>query len=181
MLKAVAAALALLLVMGPMLASAQYDTGVDVPAGGYVSTDTVTTDLPDRFYYIHVPEGLELVYDFSVVGNGSITVFLSPKTDPLNYYVEFSTTDDVTEFSRTFPADFGFARDYYIQVNSTFAGDVQYEVDIHTQEAPTGNYNLYYVLIVLGFVALVVFSWKFVVWQEKRERKEKGAERRKRR
>jgi len=154
---------------------------IEVPPAGYESTDTVTAADSWKYYVVHAEIGQEIHFEFHVAGEGNISVFLSKIDDPLNYYVSFSTPLPVTDFERTFPPDYGFSRDYFIQVNSTSGIDVQYSVKIHTDEASEKNYTLYYALIILGFVGLVVLSYKFVVWQEKRERKAKPGKRRERR
>ena len=164
--------------MASFPAMAQQFDVIDVPAAGYEGTDTLHANNSHTiFYNISVGIGLELVFDFRAVGNGSFSVFLSKIEDPLNYYRGFSTPQPVTEFSRVFPADFGFAQVYFIQVNTSSEGDIQYHANIHTEKASTGNYNLYYVLIIVGFVILVILSYKFVVWQEKREKEDKKKQR----
>jgi hypothetical protein len=154
---------------------------IEVPPAGYESTDTITVADTWKYYVVHAEIGQEIYYEFHVVGEGNISVFLSKMEDPLNYYVSFSTPVPVTDFERTFPPDYGFSRDYFIQVNSTSGINVQYSVEIHTQKAPEKNYTLYYALIILGFVGLVAFSYEFVVWQEKREAAGKKGKRRERR
>lgn len=167
---ALALAIALLL---QGMAAAQDLENIEVPAEGYDGPWTLTSADPSVFYFVHVEEGLELQYSFAVVGNGTVSVFLSPRSDPFNYYTAFSTAEEVASFSRTFPADYGFARDYYIQVNTTSAEDVEFEASIHMSAASKQNYNLYYALIALGFVALVAVSWKLVERQDRMEREEK--------
>jgi len=156
-------------------------TEVTVPPSGYEGTDTLLASNPVKFYTVTVPAGDELKFSFEVIGEGNITVFLSRTEDPLNYFAMFSSPQPVTEFSGTFPADYGFDREYFLQVNSTAQIDVDYRVGIHTQPASEENYTLYYTLIVLGFVALVVFSYKLVVWQERKEREAGKGKRRERR
>jgi hypothetical protein len=155
----------------------------EVPADGYSSTDTfIAGDLWNE-YIVHVERGHELVYEFAVVGEGTITVALMPGKNPniySDYYVSYSTTQPVTSYSATFPEIVGFDRDYSILVNSSSPLDVEYTVSIHVRQAETPDYTIYYILIILGFVALVFFSYKFVVWQEKREKEEKRKERRQR-
>ncbi len=169
--------------MALLLASFQAaaQTMVDVPAEGYMGTDTLPANDPARYYIVTVPAGHVLEFDFHVVGEGNITVSLSKMSDPNNYYVSFSTSEPVRDFSRTFPEDYGFDREFFIQVYSTAGIDVDYTAEIHTEEAPEQNYTLHYVLMALGLVGLAVFSYKYVVWQEKQEKKEKQGKRRERR
>jgi len=181
MLRFVALIMALMLACASMAVAAQERGPMDVPAEGYDGTEILPADEPWMLYKVNVENGHELVYELHVVGNGTFTVFLSPENDPLNYYVSFSTADPVTSFSRTFPADYGFDRIYYIEVNSTLGNELEYTVSIHTPEASTENYTIYYVLIALGFAALVIFSWKFVVWQDRNERREKAEKKRRKR
>jgi len=143
---------------------------IEIPPFGYESTDTITVDNPWNYYVVHADAGQEIIYEFQVFGEGNISIFLSKMDDPLNYYTSFSTTQPVTSFSKTFPPDYGFSRDYFIQVNSTSGIDVQYSVKIHTEKAPEKDYTMYYLLLILGFVALVVGSYKLVEWQDKREK-----------
>ncbi len=171
--------------MAPMIVAAQEDIvqHFEVPATGYSSTDTfIAGDLWNE-YIVHVERNHELVYEFSVVGEGTISVALMPGKNPniySDYYVAYSTSQPVTSYSATFPEIVGFDRDYSILVNSSSTMDVEYTVNIHVQQAETPDYTIYYILIVLGFVALVLFSYKFVEWQEKREKEEKRKGRRQR-
>ena len=169
-----------MILMAPMVALAQEDVPepIQIPSVGYEHTDTIPADDPWKYYVVHADVGQEITYEFQVIGDGEISIFLSKIDDPLNYYTQFSTPQPVTSFSKTFPPDFGFSRDYFIQVNSTSGIDVQYSVKIHTEQTPTKNYTLYYVLIILGFVALVVFSYKFVERQDRKEREAKKQQRR---
>jgi hypothetical protein len=150
---------------------------IEVPPAGYEATDTIPFDDPWKYYVIHVGAGQELTYEFQVIGEGNISVYLSPRDDPLNYLVSFSSPQAVTSFSRTFPPDYGFAREYFIQVNSTAGIDVEYTVSIHTRDVAT-DYTLQYILLIVGFVALVIFSYKLVLWQEKNEKEARKKKRR---
>ena len=157
----------------------------NVPASGYSGTDTISLGDMWNEYVVDVPKGYELSYSFQVTGNGSIRVLLVREVGTIdiieaqvNYYIEFSDFGPVTSYSATFPPDFGFDQDYTILVNST-GGEVTYTASISIQEVENDS-TLYIVLISLGLVGLVVFSWKFVVWQDKQERKAEQAARDKR-
>jgi|GEM_PF-5947215 len=156
----------------------------EVPADGYESTDTYLAGDLWNEYIVHVVRDNELIYNFQVVGEGEIMVSLIPGTHPNIYssqYTSFSTSQPVTEYSVTFPAVIGFDRDYSIVVNSSGLEDVQYTVNIHTELVEKPDYTIYYILLILGFVAIVIFSYKYVVWQEKKEKEEKKAAREKQR
>jgi hypothetical protein len=177
--------MAVLLAMAPMLAVAQEDIvqHFEVPDGEYTGTDVFRADDLWNEYIVHVERGHDLHYSFEVIGQGTITVSLMPGKNPTiygDYYERFSTSEPRTSYSAVFPAVVGFDRDYSIVVNSSYPGDVQYRVTISTEPAETPDYTLYYILIILGFVALVVFSYKLVVWQENQEKKSRNGERRKR-
>ena len=108
---------------------------MDVPAGGYEGTNVLNANNSYTvFYNISVDAGQELIFDFQVVDNGNLSVFLSPMDDPLNYYVSFSTPQQVTSFSKTFPPNYGFSRLYFIQVNSTDGIEIHYTASIHTEK-----------------------------------------------
>lgn len=170
--------LALAIALAPMSALAQDFGIVDVPADGYEGTNVLNANNTYTvFYNISVEAGWELVFDFRVVGAGNFSVFLSPMDDPLNYYTQFSMPQPVTSFSKTFPPNYGFSRYYFIQVNSTDGNEIHYTASIHTEKV-TKDYTLYYVLIIIGFVALVVFSYKYVEWQDRKEKEAKKGQRR---
>jgi hypothetical protein len=170
--------IALALVLTPMSAMAQDFGVVNVPATGYEGTNVLNENNTYTVYYnISVDAGQELVFDFRVVGTGTFSVFLSPMDDPLNYYVSFSTPQPVTSFSKTFPPNYGFSRQYFIQVNSTDGIEIHYTASIHTEKVDK-NYTVYYILIIFGFVALVVFCYKYVEWQDNKEKAAKKNQRR---
>lgn len=167
----VPACVALVIILASASAMAQQEDGTfEVPAPGYSGTDTLPADT-DNKYQVHVEMNHDLVFRFNVIGDGEIMVCLIPRADPEN--IRYYTTQPVTEYSVRYPAVIGFDMDYTIMVNSTHPGDVLYNVSIHTEPAEFPNYTPYYILIAVGFVALVVFCWKFVVWQDKKEREEK--------
>ncbi|MFO7619145.1 MAG: hypothetical protein R6W91_05765 [Thermoplasmata archaeon] len=153
-------------------------SSIEVPESGYSGTDTL---LPgeDNIYDVHVKMNHDLLFTFHVVGQGDIMVFLIPMDDPAN--IRYYTSQPVTEYTVRLPAIIGFDKGYSILVNTSYPGEIQYNAEIHTEVVEHPEYSLYYILIILGFVALVVFCWKFVVWQDKRERTAKKADREARR
>jgi len=161
----------------PLHAAAQ--EFVEVPVSGY--TDMESLNLNNnytRMYNITVPAGYCFTYDFKVYGSEGIVIYLMEKEQP-GLFENYSTPDPVMNFSRTTPTDFGYVHEYILGVNSLSGNDTDFRATLIIEKAPTGNYTLYYILILLGLGALVVFSYKYVVWQEKQEKKEKQVQRRK--
>jgi len=116
-----------------------------------------------------------------VIGEGKVSVYLSPEHDPFQHYDEYSTDSPVASFHMKVPAYFGSDMGYIITVNSSTNDTVQYTASIYTEKAPTDHYYVYYALIAIGLVALVWLSWKYVVWQDRKEREKKKEDRGKRR
>ncbi len=174
--------LAALILLAAMPTSAQNIPDVqvnNVPASGYSGTDTIILGDMWNEYVVDVPKAHELEYSFQVIGNGSIRVLLvnevgtiSIMEGQVNYYIEFSDFGPVTSYSATFPPDFSLPQDYTILVNST-GGEVTYTASISINEIEAPDYTAYYVLIVLGLVGIVAFSWITVNRQDQQERQAK--------
>jgi cbb3-type cytochrome oxidase maturation protein len=163
----------ILLAAVPVCAQAPSVQIFDVPSGGYSGTDTLILGDIWNEYVVEVPKGHELVYSFQVIGNGSIRVLLVNELGTqliinaqLNYYIEFSTSEPVSSYSATFPPNFSLGYDYTILVANTTEAEVSYSASISINEIDAPDYTIYYVLIVLGLVGLVVFSWILVNKQE---------------
>ena len=159
----------------------------NVPASGYSGTDTITQGDMWNEYVVEVPRGHELVYSFQVVGNGSIRVLLVNEVGTqaiinaqLNYYIEFSTSEPVTSYSATFPPNFSLNQHYTILVANTSYEEVSYSASISFNEVDAPDYTIHYVLIVLGLIGLVVFSWITVNRQEREKKQSEQAARDKR-
>ncbi len=169
------------LVLVPMGAVAQEDPvqRFDVPESGYQGEAVLAAGSEWNEYSVTVPKNHELVFTFQVQGQGDISVYLVPDDNPTN--IRYYTTRPVSEYSARVPAIIGFDTDYTILVNTSYPGDVHYTASIHTIEEAHPEYLAYYALIALGFVALVILSYKFVVWQEKREKQKKKEAAKKRR
>ena len=151
----------------------------NVPASGYSGTDTIILGDMWNEYVVDVPKGHELEYSFQVIGNGSIRVLLVNEVGTIsimeaqvNYYLEFSDFGPVTSYSATFPPDFSLPQDYTILVNST-GGEVTYDISISINEVDAPDYTIYYVLLPLGLVGILVFSWITVNRQDQAEKKAK--------
>jgi cbb3-type cytochrome oxidase maturation protein len=163
----------ILLAAVPVCAQAPSVQIFDVPSGGYSGTDTLILGDIWNEYVVEVPKGHELVYSFQVIGNGSIRVLLVNEIGTqliinaqLNYYIEFSTSEPVSSYSATFPPNFSLPHDYTILVANTTEAEVSYSASISINEIDAPDYTIYYILIVLGLVGLVVFSWIIVNRQE---------------
>lgn len=176
--------------LAPLLASIQaaaqeVPTQVfEVPANRYNSNDTYYPGDQWNEYQVQVPKGHELNYSFEVVGEGELKIVLVGETGTLNilnsgvnYYPAFSTVEEVGSFSASVPPDWGFPNDFTILVNSTSDEPVVYQVNITVTEVPAPDYTVYYVLIGLGGIGVVVFSWYFVKWQVKKEKEAEMAAR----
>ncbi|MCK5024039.1 MAG: hypothetical protein KAR56_00315 [Thermoplasmata archaeon] len=175
----------------PMPESRAQDTPLvqinNVSASGYSGTDTLIQGDMWNEYVVEVPKGHELVYSFQVIGNGSIRVLLVNEVGTpaiinaqLNYYIEFSTFEPVTSYSVTFPPNFSLNHDYTILVANTSYEEVSYNASISINEVDAPDYTIYYVLIVLGLVGIVVFSWVIVNRQEQEKKQAELAAREKR-
>ena len=170
----------ILLAAMPTMAQNIPDVQVNnVPASGYSGTDTIILSDMWNEYVVDVPKGHELEYSFQVIGNGSIRVLLVNEVGTIsimeaqvNYYLEFSDFGPVTSYSATFPPDFSLPQDYTILVNST-GGEVTYDVSISINEVDAPDYTIYYVLLPLGLVGILVFSWITVNRQDQAEKKAK--------
>ena len=153
-----------------------------VPASGYSGTDTYFPEDLWNEYQMHVPKGYELEYSFEMTGPGDFTIYLIPHigTEYIfqgSYFISYSSDVPVTSYSATFPADFGFAQDYTIVINSTYNGTLEYSASISINEIETPDYTYQYILVILGIIGLVVFSWRLVVWQDKKEKQAEQAAR----
>ncbi len=189
-MKYVSIILAALIILTAIPAAAQQDIPPvqinNVPTSGYSGTDTIILGDMWNEYVVEVPKGHELVYSFQVIGNGSIRVLLVNEVGTIaimeaqvNYYIEFSDFGPVTSYSATFPPNFSLPQDYTILVNST-GGEVTYTANISINEVDAPDYTIYYVLIVLGLVGILVFSWIIVNRQEQEKAKAKQEAREKR-
>jgi len=153
----------------------------EVPVTGYSGNDTYSPNDQWNMYQIHVPNGYELEYSFEITGQGNFNISLvngimHDGVDVLYswIYPNFSVTEE-SSYSATIPIDHGFDKDYTILINSTY--NAEYTASISINEIETPDYTIYYILIILGFIGLVVFSYKLVVWQDKQEKKEEQTSR----
>ena len=135
-------------------------------------------------YVVDVPKGHELVYSFQVIGNGSIRVLIVNEVGTqaiinaqLNYYIEFSTSEPVTSYSATFPPSFSLGHEYTILVANTSYEEVTYNASISINEVDAPDYTIHYVLIVLGLIGIVAFSWITVNRQEREKKQAEQAAR----
>ena len=154
----------------------------EVPAGGYSGNDSYFPEDLWNEYQMHVPKGHEINYSFEVIGSGDFNIYLIPHigTEYIfqsSYFISYSSDVPVTSYSATFPADYGFAQDFTIVINSTYNGTLEYSASVSINEIETPDYTYHYILVVLGLIGLVIFSWKLVVWQDKQEKKAEAAAR----
>ena len=178
-MKIIVLILASLIILAAMPVNAQDSVPTqvfNVPANGYSGDDTYFPEDLWNEYQLHVPKGYELEYSFEMTGSGDFTIYLIPHigTEYIfqgSYFISYSSDEPVTSYSATFPADFGFAQDYTIVINSTYNGTLEYTASISINEIESPDYTYYYLLVILGFVGLAVFSWRLVVWQDKQAKK----------
>ena len=182
-MKIISLFMAAMILLAAVPTSAQNTSPVqvnNVPASGYSGTDKIISGDMWNEYIVNVPRGHELVYSFEVIGNGTIRVLLVNEIGTqaiinaqLNYYIEFSTSEPVTSYNATFPPNFSLSHDYTILVANTSIEEVSYSVSISINEVDAPDYTIYYVLIVLGLVGILAFSWITVNRQEREKQQVK--------